>query len=259
MRRWRIFAGLAVFAGLMTASYSIAQSVDQNSQIQSQGPGSALNQPAPQGEENDSTLELAPQPGAQRPKAEEIPSDRNFNPGADTSSLERNYKPDTENGESSRARPHGKPYLGIEVQYAEECFKGGEEYGLKVTKVDPNSPAEVAGLHAAHEPSAAGAAATTIAGIFPLVTPLIGHFAEKTHSFGNDGDLIIAVDDERIRNEDDFKYKLAQIKPGDTMYLTVLRPTSNGDHQTLKIAVRAGQWGQPIAKADPSANGDAPQ
>ena len=257
--RSRIFAAVAVFAGLLTASYSIAQSVDQNSQVQSQGQGSGLNQPAPQGEENDSTLELAPQPGAQRPKTEEIPSDRNFNPGADTSSLERNYKPDTENGESTRVRPHGKPYLGIEVQWATECFKGGEEYGLKITKVDANSPAAVAGLHGETEIGAGGAAAVTLGGMIPFLTPVLGHFLNQPGAPGNDGDLIIAVNDERVRSKLDLEDQLNQLKPGDTMYLTVLRPTGDGGHKTLKMAVRLGQWGQPLAKADPSASGNAPQ
>jgi len=259
MRQPRILAALAVFAGLLTASYSIAQSVDQNSQVQSQGQGPALNQPAPQGEENDSTLELAPQPGAQRPKAEEIPSNRNFNPGSDTSSLERNYNPDSENGESTGLHRHEKPYLGVEVKFAEECFKGGEEYGLEVTKVDANSPAAVAGLHGATEIGAGAAAATTIAGIIPFVTPLIGHYLEQPGAPGHDGDLIIAVNDQRVRSQLDLQDQLNQLKPGDTMYLTVLRPTGDGGHKTLKIAVRLGQWGQPLANADPSLNSNGPQ
>ena len=259
MRPTRISAAAAIFAGLMAASVAIAQTFDANSQIQGQGQGSGLNQPAPQGEENDSTLELAPQPGAQQPKAQEIPSDRNFNPGADTSSLERNYKPDTENSDSNDLRPHGKPYLGIEVKYAAECFKGGEEYGLEITKVDANSPAAVAGLHGATEIGAAGAAATTLAGIVPLVTPILGHFLDKPGAPGHDGDLIIAVNDERVRSQLDLEDQLKQLKPGDTMYLTVLRPTGNGDHKTLKIAVRVGQWGQPIAQADPSLSRTPPQ
>jgi hypothetical protein len=259
MNRLTSFAAIAFSAALLTASSSGAQSINSNSQVQSQGRGSELSQPAPQGEENDSTLELAPQPGVQRPGAEEIPGARSFHPDSDTSSVNRNFNPDTENSDSSRLSRHGRPYLGVEVQWAAECFKGAEEYGLKVTKVDPQSPASVAGLQAGHEISAAGAAAVTLTGLIPLATPLLGHFLNQPGAPGNDGDLIIAVDDQRIRNQQDLDDKMAQLKPGDTLYLTVIRPNGDGSHKTLKIAVRVGEWGQPVANADPASSGTGPQ
>jgi hypothetical protein len=250
MKTRSIFTVIAFVAGLWGLSHAIAQNVESNSQVQSQGSAPALNQAAPQGEENDSTLELAPQAGAMKPKVQEIPEERRFNPDSDTSSLQPNYKPDIENGDSTESLRRPLPYVGVEVQWATECFKGGEEYGLKVTKVDPNSPAAAAGLQAGHDVTAAGAAAATLAGIIPMVSPIVGHFAEKSGSFGNDGDLIVAVDDERIRNQSDFQSKLAQLKPGSTMYLTVIRPTGDGNHKTLKLAVRVGQPNQPVARAD---------
>jgi hypothetical protein len=260
MNRLSIFAAMVFFAALLTASSSRAQSVTPSSQVQSPPPpGPELNQPAPQGEENDSTLELAPQPGPQKPGVEEIPAPRSYHPDSDTSSLKRKFNPDTENSDSSRFSHHGRPYLGVEVQWASECFKGAEEYGLKVTKVDPQSPAAVAGLQAGHEISPAGAAAITLTGLIPLATPLLGHFLNQPGAVGNDGDLIIAVDDQRIRNQQDLDDKMAQLKPGDTLYLTVIRPNGDGSHKTLKIAVRVGEWGQPVANADPASNRAAPQ
>ena len=71
MNRRIIFAAIVFSAALLIASYSGAQSLNSHSQVQSPEQGQELNQPAPQGEENDSTLELAPQPGAQKPKVEE--------------------------------------------------------------------------------------------------------------------------------------------------------------------------------------------
>ena len=259
MDRLIIFAAIVFSAALLTASYSGAQSVNSNSQGQSPEQGQQLNQPAPQREENDSTLELAPQPGAQKPRVEEIPASRSFHPDSNTSSLNRNFNSDTENGDSSRLSRHGRPYLGVEVQWASACFKGAEEYGLKVTKVDPQSPASVAGLQAGREITPAGAAAITLTGLIPLATPLLGHFLNQPGAPGNDGDLIIAVDDQRIRNQQDLDDKMAQLKPGDTLYLTVIRPNGDGSHKTLKIAVRVGEWGQPVANADPASNRAAPQ
>ena len=86
MDRLNIFAAIVFTAAFLTSSSSGAQNVNSNSQVQSPPAGQELNQPAPQGEENDSTLELAPQPGAQKPGVEEIPGPRSFQPDSDTSS-----------------------------------------------------------------------------------------------------------------------------------------------------------------------------
>ncbi len=72
---------------------------------------------------------------------------------------------------------------------------------------------------------------------------------------GQDGDLIIAVDDQRVRDQSDLEAAMARLKPGDTMYLTVIRPngsTSRRPHKTIKIAVRVGAVGEPIANAAPA-------
>ena len=115
---------------------------------------------AGQGGSDDTTLEIAPQPGlaAPKPAIKEIPSDRNFNPGEDTSSIDPNFRPGTENGTGDLDsnsdgngngrqynRPHARPYLGITVQYVTKCYHGGEEHGLEVLTIDPNSPASQGG------------------------------------------------------------------------------------------------------------------
>jgi len=52
----------------------------------------------------------------------------------------------------------------------------------------------------------------------------------------------VAVDDQRVRSQADFNDALAKARPGDTTYLTVVRPLPGGDHKTLKIAVTVGRW-----------------
>ena len=125
----------------------IASAPRATAQMQSQGQGTPLNRPAPQGEENDSTLEVAPQSGIspEKPHVDEIPAERSYRPDSDSASVNREYRPDMENGDSTKER-HGKPYLGVEVQYAEVCLLGEEVHGLQITRVDPNSPAWAAGL-----------------------------------------------------------------------------------------------------------------
>ena len=69
-----------------------------------------------------------------------------------------------------------------------------------------------------------------IAALVPLaatVTPAASH-----------GDLIVAVDDQRIRTKADLDDAMARLRPGDTMYLTVVRPLPGGDHKTMKIRVK---------------------
>src|SRR5271167_3611780 len=136
--------GVATAAFFALSHIAIAQ--NQDSQDGSQGGGdSATHGIAGQGSSDDATLEIAPQPGLTqpRPAVKEIPSDRNFNPGEDNSSVEPNFRPGTENGTGNLEsnvnsnfnndvdsnRPHARPYLGITVQYVTKCYQGGEEHG----------------------------------------------------------------------------------------------------------------------------------
>jgi S1-C subfamily serine protease len=72
---------------------------------------------------------------------------------------------------------------------------------------------------------------------------------------GQGGDLIVAIDDQRVRDQGDLQNAMARLKPGDTMYLTVIRPNGideRAPHQTIKIAVKVGAIGEPIANAAPA-------
>jgi hypothetical protein len=258
---------VAAAALFVLSQQAIAQ--NQDSQNGSQG-GSVTHGIAGQGGSDDATLEIAPQPGlAAKPAVKEIPSDRNFNPGEDTSSIDPNFRPGTGNGTGDiegnvngnlhsnldNNQPHARPYLGITVAYRSMCFKGGEEHGLEVLTVDPNGPAAKAGLHAQSGMSGVGAAVRTLTGILPFGATLADKALSTSSAMGQDGDLIIAVDDKRVRDQNDLEAEIARLKPGDTMYLTVIRPNGTdeqGPHATLKIAVRVGAAGEPIANAAPA-------
>ena len=261
--------GVATTALFALSQRAIAQ--NQGSQNGSQGGGdSATHGIAGQGGSDDATLEIAPQPGlvAPKPAVKEIPSDRNFNPGEDTSSIDPNFRPGTENGTSDldsnqtgngnrnnnidSSRPHARPYLGITVQYVSKCYNGGEQHGLEVLTIDPNSPAARAGLQARSGMTAVGAAVSTLSGILPFGAALSSKALGTSGAMGQGGDLIVAVDDKRVRDQSDLESAMAQLKPGDTMYLTVIRAngTDERTHQPpMKIAVRVGAIGEPIANA----------
>jgi len=263
--------GVATTALFALSQFAIAQ--NQGSQNSSQGGGgSSPHGIAGQGGSDDATLEIAPQPGlmAPKPAIKEIPSDRNFNPGEDTSSIDPNFRPGTENGTGDidgnqngngnngynyRNRPHARPYLGITVQYVSKCYNGGEEHGLEVLTIDPNSPAAHAGLQARSGMSAVGAALSTLTGIVPGGSLLANKALATSGAMGQGGDLIVAVDGNRVRDQSDLENAMSQLKPGDTMYLTVIRPNGTDEHThspPLQIAVKVGAVGEPIANAAPA-------
>jgi len=272
MKPQKIFTiGVATAALLAFTHFAAAQDSQTGSQG---GADSTAHGIAGQGGSDDTTLEIAPQPGlvAPKPTVKEIPSDRNFNPGEDTSSIDPNFRQGTENGTgdvdnngngtgngaSDSNQPHARPYLGITVQYTTMCYLGGEEHGLEVLTIDPNSPASQAGLQARSGMTAVGAALTTLTGILPGGSILATKALGSTGAVGQGGDLIVAVDDKRVRDQSDLETAMEKLKPGDTMYLTVIRPEGAGDrvpHKTIKIAVHVGAVGEPIANAAP-AGGD---
>jgi hypothetical protein len=259
--------GVATTALFALSQFAIAQ--NQGSQNSSQGGGdSTAHGIAGQGGSDDTTLEIAPQPGlaAPKPAIKEIPSDREFNPGEDTSSIDPNFRPGTENGTGDldsnqdgngnghgyHNQPHARPYLGITVQYVTKCYNGGEEHGLEVLTIDPNSPAAKAGVQARSGMTAIGAAVSTLTGILPGGSILSSKALATSGAMGQGGDLIIAVDGNRVRDQSDLESAMSRLKPGDTMYLTVIRPNGTDEHThspPIQIAVKVGAVGEPIANA----------
>jgi hypothetical protein len=260
--------GLTTVALFALPHFAFAQTQDSQNGSQG-GPASADQGIAGQGSGDDTTLEIAPQPGlaVRKPSVREIPSDRNFNPGENNASIEPNFRPGTENGtgdidsnlnrngDDNSYRPHARPYLGITVQYVTKCYMGGEEHGLEVLTVDPNSPASQAGLQARAGVTAIGAAVSTLSAIIPGGAILADKALATSGAMGQGGDLIVAVDDKRVRDQSDLETAMSRLKPGDTMYLTVIRPNGTDEHAphaTIKIAVRVGAVGEPIANAAPA-------
>ena len=254
------FGTAALLAGALSASA-------QNQGIPSQGsaagaqqglesqPGGApppmpgvTNQPS-----DDATLEISPQtqPGFRAPSGttELTPSNREFRPGEDNASIKPEFKPGESelnpypNGGGGGGNNSGNvtSCLGMQLKYTNYCFKGAEEHGLEVITIDRNSPAERAGLKPTGTKGGMLAAAETASALIGPLQLLTNHFIEKAAE-GDRGDLIVAVDDQRIRSQADFNDAMARARPGDTMYLTVVRPLPGGDHKTLKIAVTVGKW-----------------
>src|SRR5580704_1628610 len=180
------------------------------------------------------TLEIAPQPSARvpAPDKQETAEQRAFRQSREEeiARLNRNFHP--HDPEDSH-----RPYLGIDLEYTTQCYLGMEEQGFEVVSVYPNSPAARAGLIGRTGSTPTGelkALGSLLLGPVALMTfPLL----RNSGALGTDGDLIVAVDDVRVRTPDESRYALGHLKPGDTAYITVIRPLPGGYHRTMRIAL----------------------
>ena len=180
------------------------------------------------------TLELSSQPSAKvpPPDSHETAEQRAFRQSKEDeiARLNRNFHP--QDSEDSH-----RPYLGLELEYTTQCYLGMEEHGFEVVSVYPNSPAAKAGLIGRTGSTPAGdlgALGSVLLGPVALITfPLL----RNSGALGTAGDMIVAVDDVRVRNKDEIVHALGHLKPGDTTYITVIRPLPGGYHRTMRIAL----------------------
>lgn len=125
--------------------------------------------------------------------------------------------------------------IGVELREDRCKLADGEAAeGLAIIGVRRNSPAAKAGLKGysgtAHE--VLTGASIVAALVFPpaiLATVLI----DQTH-VGESYDVIIGVDGKRVTNVLDFEDQMRDVKPGDTVYLSVVR---NGSRMQVPVDV----------------------
>lgn len=95
--------------------------------------------------------------------------------------------------------------------------------GVRVSHVIAGSPAHRAGLQG--EATIGWKEALTgmlaVSPVGPLATPFI---TQSEH--GGYGDLLLAVDGKRIHNHEEFTQEMERLRPGDVVYLSVLREGS---------------------------------
>jgi hypothetical protein len=210
-------------------------------------PNDAANLHSPTGQPNDNanrsiparqpaestTLEVAPQPSDKVPAPDGRETEqRAFRQSREDeiARLNRNFHPQ----DSDDSRP---PFLGFDLEDTTECYLGMEEHGFEVVSVYPNSPAARAGMIARTGSTPSGdlkAIGSLLLGPVALVTfPLL----RASGALGTDGDLIVAVDDVRVRTREQILHALGHLRPGDTTYITVIRPLTGGYHRTMRIAL----------------------
>jgi len=180
------------------------------------------------------TLEIGPQTSDKvpAPDSRESRPERAFRESQEDEivKLNSNFHPlDPEDGH--------QPYLGIELEYSTQCYLGMEEYGFEVVSVDPNSPAARAGLIGRRGSTPWGdlgaLGSVLLLGPVALISvPLL----RNAGALGMPGDVIVAVDDVRVRTEEEILHALGHLKPGDTTYITVIR-LQGRYHRTMRIAL----------------------
>ena len=188
------------------------------------------------------TLELAPQPSVapSPPNSSSETARRKFQQSDDVAALNREFK-------KTQPDDGRRPYLGVELEYTTQCLFGMEMHGFEVLSVAPDSPAAHAGLQARKPATALG----NLAALGSVLAFPVGLFTvprlRRSGALGMPGDLIVAVDDRRVRTEEEFMRAIDPLRAGDTMYVTVVRPIVGGSHQTLRIAMHIDETLPPSA------------
>lgn len=244
-----------IVLALSVAGNSVASAADgKNDSKAGAGVSSAQSQtgaqptPSNTGPQAQGALEIAPQLNTLPPSTSVPAVEHSGKPADETSSYEQYQQP----AEASAKPAEKSPYLGIVVEDTLKTYGGQEEHGLEIVTVDSNSPAEQAGLKGRGDITPLGAAGVTAGALLGPLSMAVIPLLNKSGQLGKDGDLIVAVDDRRVHSEFDFSDELRKLKPGDTIYLTVVRPSAHGGRQTLKIPVKVGgQSSEAAAEAPP--------
>jgi S1-C subfamily serine protease len=116
------------------------------------------------------------------------------------------------------------PLLGMTLREDRGELKSGESAtGLLIVALKKGSPAAIAGLAALQETPKKVLSVVVIGGsmLFPpamILLPLANSLP-----IGRSGDLIIAADGSRVSNLLDFENQIRDAKPGEIVYLTIVR------------------------------------
>jgi hypothetical protein len=232
-------AAVAMAAAMnLTAQTAVAGSQSQQRRASSQDRNQGIDA------NPDAALEIAPRTAAPVPPTQSVPESAPADSG-DIANPEEELPPVPTSGPpasmASVAPRPSTPYLGISVQRIESHSTPGRDVeGLEIVSVDPDSPAERAGLKGRGAMTKLGASGATAGALIAPLDIALMPILKKTGQLGQTGDLIVAIDDRRVMGEVDLETALGDSKPGDTIYLTIVRLDNGGSRQTIKLPVRLG-------------------
>jgi hypothetical protein len=196
---------------------------------------------------SDQTLEIAPRYAPPAPSEPAAPPANANAPDTTAPATEEN--PDAT--PTTAAANRDRPYLGMTVQaiYANDQ-PGKLITGLEVVSVDPGGPAARAGLHGRTKMSSLGETGATAGALLPPLDIVMMPLLKRAGSLGHGGDLIIAIDGKRVRDNLDLQTALASLKPGDTIYFTIVRTMPDHSRKTLQLPVKLGAAAEATAAAN---------
>ena len=111
---------------------------------------------------------------------------------------------------------------------------------LEVMDVDADSPASRAGLLSRTPMTTIGASGATAGELLGRSDAALRPLLVKSGQLGEDGDLIVSIDDHRVTSDSDLPDRLSRLHPGDIIYLTVLRQQHDGIVKSVKLPVTLG-------------------
>jgi hypothetical protein len=188
---------------------------------------------APQSSPSAPSAEPQPAPPSQQEQARQPPQDQSGR--SNDIELYRTYS----DSEHAAGRSGPLPYLGISVHAMTIMQSNGlQREALEVLSVDKGSPAAAAGIKGSGAPTKLGASTLTAGALLGPAQELIAPLLNKTGQLGQQGDLIVAADDNRVGTEQDLAGELARLKPGDTLWLTVLRASPKGQPHAVRVPIK---------------------
>jgi hypothetical protein len=125
--------------------------------------------------------------------------------------------------------------IGVELEESRRRLSDGEEAdGLLVLEVAKDSPAAKAGLHAyTHTARSVMTGAAIVAAMFFPPAIMAVPLLDYTQA-GESYDMIIGVDGIRVTNFLDFEDRMHDLRPGEIVYLSVVR---NGKREQIRVYV----------------------
>lgn len=239
-RRRTVLGVVAVALFALKPSTSLAQVSAQDIRVPAHQQGESASVAVPS-MQNSITNENPRVIQTQRDDTLEIPENKGVSRG-DSNRPDRSGNEDRE----------GTPYIGITVRDTVmrrggplDCYLPRSDVaGMEIETVDAGSPAAEAGLRGLRTTQTKD---YSVKGLLRRPSQLVDQSMATMDVYDTGGDLITEINGRRVLNTVDLnrEFKAQRLRPGDTVYVTVMRRVRSWHSKTLRFPVRLGEWTTP--------------